>query len=86
MKKILTFDSDEIDVRDIDRQAEYQKWNYLVGNDQEWYRYAVHNIVDETDPLYHDEWDAWLWLFEHLQAIWEEVHLLPTYEELARWN
>lgn len=86
MKKILTWDSDEIDIRDIDWQTEAQKWNYLVGNDEEWYRYAVHNIVDETEPLYHTEEQARQGLYEYLQAIWEEVNLLPTYTELARWN
>ena len=85
MKKILTWDSDEVDVRDIDRQAEFQKWNYLVGNDEEGYRYAVHNIVDETEPLYHTEEQAWVWLYEYLQAIGEEVDLLPSYEEI-RWK
>ena len=85
MKKILTCDSDEVDVRDIDRQAECQKWNYLVGNDEEGYRYAVHNIMDETEPLYHTEEQAWVWLYEYLQAIGEEVDLLPSYEEI-RWK
>lgn len=77
---------DNVDIRDIDRQAECQKGNYLVGNDQEWYRFAVHNIVDETDKLYHDEWDAREWLYEHLVAIWAEVELLPSYDELAKWK
>ncbi len=85
MKKKLQRDSDCVDIRDIDWQAECHKWNYLVGNDEEWYRYAVHNIVDETEPLYHTEEQAWEGLYEYLQAIWEEVNLLPTFDEL-RWE
>lgn len=73
------------DIYDVDRQREAQKWNYLVGNDQEWYRFAVHNIVDETEPLYHDEWEAWTALYEHLMSIDAVIDYLPSYEEL-RWK
>ena len=76
---------EDVDVRDIDRQAECQKWNYLVGNDQEWYRFAVHNIVDETEPMYRDEESAWQWLYDHLTMLGEQVDLLPSYEDI-RWN
>lgn len=75
--------TNEYDVRDVDRQAECQKWNYLVGNDSEWYRYAVHNVVDESDPLYRDEWEAWQWLYDYLQIIGAEISFLPSYEELS---
>ena len=73
------------DIRDVDRQREAQKGNYLTWNDQEWYRYAIHNIVDETEPLYYDEWEAWQWLYDHLLSIDAEIDYLPTYEEL-RWK
>lgn len=73
------------DIYDVDRQREAQKWNYLVGNDQEWYRYAYHSIVDETEPLYHDEWEAWTALYEHLLSIDAQIDYLPSYEEL-RWK
>lgn len=75
--------TNDYDVRDVDRQSECQKWNYLVGNDEEWYRYAVHNIVDESDPLYHNEWEAWQWLYEYLQIIGATIDYLPSYEELS---
>ena len=71
------------DAYDVDWQAECQKGNYLTGNDAEWYRYAVHNIVDETEPLYHDEELAWKGLYEHLLMLGEEIEILPTYEELS---
>lgn len=71
------------DIRDVDRQREAQKWNYLVGNDAEWYRYAYHNIVDETEPLCKDEWEAWTALYEHLLAVDADIDYLPTYEELS---
>lgn len=80
MKKI-----EEIDIRDVDWQTECQKGNYLVGNDQEGYRYAVHYIVDETEPLYHDEWEAWQWLYDHLVNINADISFLPSYNEL-RWD
>lgn len=73
------------DIRDVDWSREATKWNYLVWNDAEWYRYAIHNIVDETEPLYRDEWEAWQWLYEHLLAIEEPLDYLPSYEEL-RWK
>lgn len=75
----------EFDVYDVDRQAECQKWNYLVGNDDEWYRFAVNYIVDETEPLYDNEEDARMGLYEHLLAIDAKISLLPTYEQL-RWD
>ncbi|MBO7716653.1 MAG: hypothetical protein J6S85_24010 [Methanobrevibacter sp.] len=55
MRKRLDSCEVNIDIRDIDRQAECHKGNYLVGNDQEGYRFAVHNVVDETDKLYCNE-------------------------------
>lgn len=73
------------DIRDVDRQREYQKGNYIEWNDKEWYRYAVHNIIDESDPLYYDEWEARQWLYDHLLSIDAEIDYLPTYEEL-RWK
>jgi len=73
------------DIRDVDWQREAQKWNYIVGNDSEWYRYAIHNIVDETEPLYHDEWEAWNGLYEHLLSVDAQIDYLPTYEELRKW-
>lgn len=85
MKKILTWDSDQIDVRDIDRQAECQKGNYLVGNDQEGYRFAIHNVVEEIWPTYPTEWDWWMALYEHLISLGEEVDLLPSYKEI-KWE
>lgn len=81
-KKDWTFN----DAYDVDRQAECQKGNYLIGNDQEGYRFAVHNIVDETEKLYHSEEDAWQGLYEHLLMLGEEIEFLPTYEELAKWK
>ena len=81
MKKKLDSCEVNIDIRDIDRQAEAWKGNYLVGNDQEWYRFAVHNVVDETDKLYRNEWDAWEWLYERLCNLELEVELLPNYWE-----
>lgn len=83
MKKRLDSCEVNIDVRDIDRQAEAWKGNYLVGNDQEGYRFAVHNIVDESDKLYRDEWDALEWLYERLCNLEQEVELLPSYWELS---
>ncbi len=74
-----------LDVYDVDRQEEYNKGNYLVGNDSEWYRFAVHNIVDETDKLYYDEWEARMWLYEHLIMIWATISYLPSYDVL-RWK
>jgi hypothetical protein len=71
------------DAYDVDWQREAQKWNYIVGNDSEWYRYAIHNIVDETEPLYHDEEEAWRGLYEHLLSIDAPLDYLPTYEELS---
>lgn len=70
------------DIYDVDRQAECHKGNYLVGNDQEWYRYAVHNIVDETETLYYDEDSAWRWLYDRLIETWYDVDYLPSLEEL----
>lgn len=75
----------EFDVRDVDWQAECQKGNYLVWNDNEWYRYAVHNIVDESDPLYYNEWEARTALYEHLESCGYQIDYLPTYDEL-RWK
>jgi hypothetical protein len=72
-----------LDVYDVDWQEECHKGNYLVGNDSEWYRFAVHNIVDETEKLYHDEWEARLWLYEHLIMIWATISYLPSYEHLS---
>lgn len=74
------------DIYDVDRQAEFQKGNYLVGNDQEWYRYAVHNVVDETETLYYDEDSAWRWLYDRLIETWYDVDYLPSYDELKRWK
>lgn len=85
MKKRLDSCEVNIDIRDIDRQAECHKGNYLVGNDQEWYRFAVHNVVDETDKLYRNEWDAREWLYERLCNLELEVELLPSYWE-EEWN
>lgn len=85
MKK-LRRDETDVDIYDIDWQAECRKGNYLVGNDQEWYRYAVHNIVDETDPLYRTEEEAWMWLYDRLCNLELEVELLPSYEELSWWK
>ena len=73
------------DVYDVDRQREAQKWNYIVGNDSEWYRYAIHNIVDESDSLYYDEWEARTALYEHLLSVDADIDYLPSYEEL-RWK
>lgn len=73
------------DAYDVDWQKECQKGNYLTGNDTEGYRYAVHSIVDETEPLYHDEESAWQGLYDHLTMLGEQVDLLPSYEEL-KWN
>ena len=73
------------DIYDVDRQREAQKGNYLVGNDQEGYRYAINNIVDETEPLYEEEWEARTALYEHLLMIEAQIDFLPTYEEL-RWK
>lgn len=81
MKKIRK----NADVYDIDWQAECQKGNYLIGNDSEWYRYAIHNVVDERELLYHDEESAWRWLCERLIETWYDVELLPSYKEL-RWK
>lgn len=75
----------EFDVYDVDRQAECHKWNYLVGNDEIWYRFAVNNVVDETEPLYKNEEDARRGLYEHLLAVNAEISLLPTYDEL-KWD
>lgn len=85
MKKKLQRDSDDIDIRDIDWQSECHKWNYIVWNDAEWYRFAVHNIVDEADPLYRDEESAWMGLYEHLLSVGEEVNLLPTFNDI-KWD
>ena len=85
MKKKLDQCEVNIDIRDIDRQAECHKGNYLVGNDQEWYRFAVHNVVDETDKLYPNEWDAREWLYERLCNLELEVELLPSYWQ-EEWN
>ncbi len=84
-KKLKLFDND-IDIRDVDWQAEARKWNYLVGSDQEGYRFAIHNIVEEIWPTYKNEWDAWTALYEELISLEEEVELLPSYEELAKWK
>ena len=73
------------DVYDVDRQREAQKWNYIVGNDSEWYRYAIHNIVDESDSLYYDEWEARTALYEHLLSVDADIDYLPSYEELRKW-
>lgn len=85
MKKKLELFDNPVDVWDIDWQAEAWKWNYLVGNDAEGYRYAVHNVVEEIWPAYRSEWDARMGLYEHLISLGEEVDLLPSYEEL-RWK
>lgn len=81
MKKLTDFDA-----YDVDRQVECQKWNYLVGNDQEGYRFAVHNVVDETEKLYYSEEDAWQGLYEHLLMLGEEIEYLPSYAELSWWK
>ena len=73
------------DIYDVDRQREAMKGNDLVGNDQEGYRYAVHNIVEEDWPLYHDEVEARSALYEHLLEIEAKLDYLPTYEEM-RWK
>lgn len=73
------------DVYDVDRQREAQKWNYITWNDAEWYRYAIHNIVDESDPLYYDEWEARTALYEHLLSVDADIDYLPSYEELRKW-
>jgi hypothetical protein len=70
------------DIYDVDWQAEYQKWNYILGNDAEGYRYAVHNVVDETETLYYDEDSAWRWLYDRLIETLYDVDYLPTLEEL----
>lgn len=70
------------DIYDVDWQAECQKWNYIVGNDAEWYRYAVHNVVDETETLYYNEDSAWRWLYDRLIETWYDVDYLPSYQEL----
>jgi hypothetical protein len=75
-----------LDAYDVDRQEECQKGNYLVGNDQEWYRYAVHNIVDETDPLYRTEEEAWMWLYDRLCVLGLDVDVLPSYETISWWK
>lgn len=71
------------DVYDVDWQAEALKGNYLVGNDAEWYRYAVHRVVDESEPLYHDEEEAWRGLYDRLIGTGYEVSYLPTFKELS---
>lgn len=73
----------DVDIYDIDWQAECHKGNYLVGNDQEWYRYAINNVIDETDELYRTEEEAWMWLYEHLCSLDREVEVLPSYEEIS---
>ena len=70
------------DIYDVDWQAECQKGNYIVGNDAEGYRYAVHNVVDETETLYYNEDSAWRWLYDRLIETWYDVDYLPTLEEL----
>lgn len=75
----------DLDIYDVDRQAECQKGNYLVGNDQEGYRFAVHNIVDESYPLYQNESDAMFGLYEYLLTINAELSLLPTYQQ-STWD
>lgn len=74
-----------LDVYDVDRQEECHKGNYLVGNDQEWYRYAFHNIVDETEPLYHSEEEARIWLYEHMLMVWATISYLPAYDYI-KWD
>lgn len=76
--------NDTFDVRDVDRQAEERKGNYLVYED-DGYRYAVHNICDESDWLYKDEWEARMALYDHLEAIWAKIDYLPSYDEL-KWK
>lgn len=74
-----------LDVYDVDWQEECYKGNYLVGNDQEWYRYAINHIVDETEPLYHSEEEARMWLYERLIMIGSTISYLPSYDVL-RWK
>lgn len=74
------------DIYDVDRQAECQKGNYLVWNDQAGYRYAVHNVVDETEPLFYDEEEARRWLYDRLTETGYEVEYLPSYDELSWWK
>lgn len=73
-----------LDVRDVDRQAEERKWNYIVPEDW-WYRYAIHNIIDESDWLFKDEWDAWMELYDHLICIGAEIKYLPRIEWI-KWK
>ena len=74
-----------LDVRDVDWSAEEQKGNYIVPEESGGYRYAVHNVVDESDWLFMDEWQAWMELFEHLLAIWENIKFLPRIEWM-KWE
>lgn len=74
-----------LDIRDVDWSAEEQKGNYIVPEESGGYRYAVHNVVDESDWLFMDEWQARMELFEHLLAIWENIKFLPHIEWM-KWK
>lgn len=68
----------ELDIYDVDWDAEREKWNYVTyEEEEEWYRYAIHNIVDLSEPFYLNEWDAYWWLFEHLTSCEYPIAYLP---------
>lgn len=77
---------DEFDVRDVDWSKEEKKWNYIFRDDKdEGYRYATHNIIDTTEPLYHDEWEAYMGLYEYMVACGYKIDFLPTIAEI-KWE